>query len=150
MHACRTTVPVCSNNLTDLPDDLGDLLHIRVLRIKYNQISRLPAAVARLPDVVTLELSGNQIAKLDSYVAKVCGKQHSSRRQRGLQSHHAAAISMLWLQTDTSNFETQPQQDAHSGVVSCLYVGIAAAAPRVTLNLSSEDSFRYCPWRCKA
>jgi hypothetical protein len=51
-----------------------------VLRIKYNQLSRLPAAVARLPDVVTLELSGNQISKLDSYVAKVCGKQHSTGR----------------------------------------------------------------------
>jgi hypothetical protein len=78
MHAYCTTLPDCSNNLTDLPEDLGDLMHIRVLRIKYNQLSRLPAAVARLPGIVTLELSGNQISKLDSYVAKVCGKHHSS------------------------------------------------------------------------
>lgn len=99
MHAYRTTVPDCSNNLTDLPEDLGDLLHTRVLRIKYNQLSRLPAAVARLPDVVTLELSGNQISKLDSYVAKVCGKQHSSTAavpggaHRG--GHHADALNMV-------------------------------------------------------
>jgi Leucine-rich repeat (LRR) protein len=42
-----------------------------MLRIKYNQLSRLPAVVACLPRLVTLELSGNQIIKLDSSVAKV-------------------------------------------------------------------------------
>ncbi len=60
-----------SNNLTDLPEDLSGLQHVRTLRIKYNQLSRVPAAVIRLPQLTTLELSGNQIVKLDSAVAKV-------------------------------------------------------------------------------
>jgi Leucine-rich repeat (LRR) protein len=42
-----------------------------MLRIKYNQLFRLPAVVTCLPRLVTLELSGNQINKLDSSVAKV-------------------------------------------------------------------------------
>lgn len=62
---------VCSNNLTDLPEDFSELRQICRLRIKYNQLSRLPAAVVRLSQLVTLELSGNQISRLDSSIAKV-------------------------------------------------------------------------------
>ena len=71
---CSLLVVCCSvhsNNLTDLPEDLSGLQHVRTLRIKYNQLSRVPAAVMRLPQLNTLELSGNQIVKLDSAVAKV-------------------------------------------------------------------------------
>lgn len=67
-----------SNKLTDLPDDLSGLQHVRTLRIKYNQLSRVPAAVMRLPQLATLELSGNQIVKLDSAVAKVGAGASSS------------------------------------------------------------------------
>jgi hypothetical protein len=64
-----------SNNLTDLPEDFGDLQQLQVLRIKYNQLARVPSAVCRLPQLATLELSGNQIVKLDSSVAKVRRQQ---------------------------------------------------------------------------
>lgn len=60
-----------SNNLTDLPDDLFELRHVRILRLKYNQLKRLPSTVTRLPQLVTLELSGNQITRLDSNVSHV-------------------------------------------------------------------------------
>lgn len=37
--------PVRSNNLIDLPDELEELRYIRILRVKYNQLKRLPAVV---------------------------------------------------------------------------------------------------------
>jgi Leucine-rich repeat (LRR) protein len=57
---------------------------VRVLRIKYNQLARLPSTVTRLPQLVTLELSGNQITRLDSSIGKVSSRawghcQHGSR-----------------------------------------------------------------------
>lgn len=59
---------------------MAELRALRVLRIKYNQLPRLPAAIARLPVLATLELSGNQITKLDSSIAKV-------RLCRGVRMH---------------------------------------------------------------
>ncbi len=50
-----------SNNLSDLPDDLDQLQYLRVVRLKYNQLKRLPAVLLRLPQLMTLELSGNQV-----------------------------------------------------------------------------------------
>lgn len=68
---CLCALALCSNTLTGLPEDFSKLQGIRMLRIKYNQLSRLPAPVLLLPQLATLELSGNQIVKLDSAVAKV-------------------------------------------------------------------------------
>ena len=42
----------CSNDLTDLPDDLDELRYIRVLRLKYNQFKKIPAVVYRLPQLM--------------------------------------------------------------------------------------------------
>ena len=45
------THPSCSNNLSDLPDDFDQLRYLRTLRMKYNQIKRIPAVITRLPQV---------------------------------------------------------------------------------------------------
>ena len=42
---------LCSNNLSDLPDDFDQLRYLRTLRMKYNQIKRIPAVITRLPQV---------------------------------------------------------------------------------------------------
>lgn len=65
---------------------------MRTLRIKYNQLSRVPAAVMRLPQLATLELSGNQIVKLDSTVAKVRAGPSSS-------DDHACAHAAAWMRS---------------------------------------------------
>ncbi len=45
-HVCRDAcLPTRSNNLTDLPEDLEELRYLRILRVKYNQLKRLPAVV---------------------------------------------------------------------------------------------------------
>lgn len=77
-HGRCVALPPYSNNLKDLPEDLSGLQHVRTLRIKYNQLSRVPAAVMRLPQLTTLELSGNQITRLDGAVAKVGAGSDSS------------------------------------------------------------------------
>lgn len=40
-----TALMVCSNNLTDLPDEIEELRYLRTLRLKYNQLKKLPTVV---------------------------------------------------------------------------------------------------------
>ncbi len=40
---------------------MDQLAYLRVVRLKYNQLKRLPAVLLRLPQLMTLELSGNQV-----------------------------------------------------------------------------------------
>jgi Leucine-rich repeat (LRR) protein len=35
----------CSNNLTDLPDEIEEFRYLRILRLKYNHLKKLPAVV---------------------------------------------------------------------------------------------------------
>ena len=54
-HAAAATLPRArahgrphhrSNNLTSLPEELSELKRLRVLRLKYNQLRRLPSVAA--------------------------------------------------------------------------------------------------------
>ena len=51
VQALLPSLPSCSNNLSDLPDDFDQLRYLRTLRMKYNQIKRIPAVITRLPQV---------------------------------------------------------------------------------------------------
>lgn len=35
----------CSNNLTDLPEEIEEFRYLRILRLKYNQLKKLPVVV---------------------------------------------------------------------------------------------------------
>ena len=59
---------LCSNKLTDLPDELAELQHLRVLRIKYNSLTKLPEVLVKMHKLEVLELSGNQITVVDDKV----------------------------------------------------------------------------------
>lgn len=72
--------PARSNSLTDLPDDLDQLSYLRVVRLKYNQLKRLPAVLLRLPQLMTLELSGNQVGGLRGLTACRVAAAHRSRQ----------------------------------------------------------------------
>lgn len=61
----------CSNELTDLPEELAELRYLRILRVKYNQIKRIPAVALKLPQLLVLELSGNKIQKVDDSIGQL-------------------------------------------------------------------------------
>ena len=46
--APNTELDLRSNNLTDLPDELGDLKALRVIKLDYNKLEHLPAMLTKL------------------------------------------------------------------------------------------------------
>ena len=64
----RLCAMLCSNKLTDLPDELAELQHLRVLRVKYNSLTKLPEVLVKMSKLEVLELSGNQITAVDDKV----------------------------------------------------------------------------------
>ena len=64
----RMCIAICSNKLTDLPDELAELQHLRVLRVKYNSLTKLPEVLVKMNKLEILELSGNQITAVDDKV----------------------------------------------------------------------------------
>jgi Leucine-rich repeat (LRR) protein len=60
-----------SNGLTELPDDLHLLTHLRVLRVKYNKLTAVPAACLKLAECMTLDLAGNLISSIPDGIAQL-------------------------------------------------------------------------------
>ncbi|MEY3202144.1 MAG: leucine rich repeat containing 1 [Pseudomonadota bacterium] len=53
-------------SLRTLPECIGDLTHIRVLRLVGNQLVRLPASIGKLSRLQALHLFGNRLEELPS------------------------------------------------------------------------------------
>ena len=58
----------CSNNLTGLPLELGEVQKLRVLRLKYNAFEALPPVLSRFRRLEILELADNKISCLDDEI----------------------------------------------------------------------------------
>lgn len=56
------------NNLKDLPWGVGELSHLKILRLKYNQFEQLPQVLVRLQSLEILEIADNQISGVDDSV----------------------------------------------------------------------------------
>ena len=65
---CPTRCRLCSNNLTALPLELGELQKLRVLRLKYNAFEALPPVLSRFRRLEILELADNKINCLDDEI----------------------------------------------------------------------------------
>ena len=53
--------------MSELPD-LGKLLYLQELLLKYNYFTRLPPTLLSLPRLEVLELAGNQLTVLDENI----------------------------------------------------------------------------------
>ncbi|KAG6434869.1 hypothetical protein SASPL_106513 [Salvia splendens] len=59
-----------------LPDNLGDLYHLRYLGLRWTFIDKLPKSVGELPHLQTLDLKHTQIDKIPKTVWKLKNLQH--------------------------------------------------------------------------
>ncbi|XP_052779943.1 uncharacterized protein LOC128217103 [Mya arenaria] len=73
-----STLPLCCphlvyldishNQLQNLPDDIGHILHLETLLVKYNQLRRLPYSLFHLTRLLKLDLSHNSLKTISSEV----------------------------------------------------------------------------------
>lgn len=53
------------SNLTELPDEIGDMIHLRYLRVACTHLKNLPSSIKKLLNLQTLDISGTDINKID-------------------------------------------------------------------------------------
>jgi len=56
------------NQLTDLPEWIGDLKELRALWVRNNQLSAVPTCVQQLKKLEDLYLNGNQLTDLPEWI----------------------------------------------------------------------------------
>jgi internalin A len=57
--------------LTELPEEILDLLWLKALHLSGNHLSSLPETIARLPNLTTLDLHNNQLTSLPESIARL-------------------------------------------------------------------------------
>ena len=59
-----TSLVLHQNSLTELPDAIGDLVHLKFLDVAGNKLTELNSAVCKLTALLTLNVSQNEIAAI--------------------------------------------------------------------------------------
>ncbi len=63
-------IEVVDNNLTSLPDEIGNLVNLEELYINGNNITTLPKTIIQISPEDTLDLGNNQLSNLPSEVVE--------------------------------------------------------------------------------
>uniref|UniRef100_A0ACD6ALK5 Uncharacterized protein n=1 Tax=Avena sativa TaxID=4498 RepID=A0ACD6ALK5_AVESA len=62
--------------LVELPDELGDMIHLRYMRIDCLDLRYLPPSIARLINLQTLDISNTQVEEIDQSFWKIKTLRH--------------------------------------------------------------------------
>jgi Leucine-rich repeat (LRR) protein len=60
-----------NSELKALPEEIGDLTHLKILRLGYNQIQSLPKEIGKLQELTHLFLIGNRIQQLPQEIGEL-------------------------------------------------------------------------------
>jgi hypothetical protein len=55
-------------NIQELPDEMGDMINLRYLRIASNNLSKIPSSLARLHNLQTLDIRETTVYKLQKWM----------------------------------------------------------------------------------
>ena len=69
--ATLQTLDLSWNQLTDLPESIGQLTQLQKLDLSYNQLTSLPDSISKLTQLQTLDLSYNRLTDLPDSISKL-------------------------------------------------------------------------------
>lgn len=62
--------------LEELPDEIGDMIHLRYLRVECPGLKKLPRSIRRLLNLQTLDISKTAVVEIDPYFWKIKTLRH--------------------------------------------------------------------------
>lgn len=68
---CLNFLQISNTTLFALPEDLGNLVHLRTLDLHRNSIEKLPTSIGLLKELKNLDLSGNELQLLPATVGEL-------------------------------------------------------------------------------
>ena len=66
-----TEIDFSNRGITELPEEIGDLIHLQKLNLSYNNITSLPSTICNLVNLKELYLTRNNITKLPSGIGNL-------------------------------------------------------------------------------
>ncbi len=97
--------------LTQIPDEVFDLNHLRVLRLSGNQLTNLPDSITKLSNLIALYLSSNQLTNLPDSITKLSNLTWlnlSNNQLNNLPNSIINLSSLTWLDLSSNQLSIFP------------------------------------------
>lgn len=126
-----------NNELTTLPESLGNIQNLQYLDVKNNRLTVMPDAISRLINSIFLDLSNNQITKLSDTIGNLIKLKFLNLNHNKLESlpqSVAQLKSLKFLNLNSNAFKIVPD--------------VLAQLPSLSVLNLSDNLFEKEPNQC--
>ena len=125
----RTALDLRSNQLTTLPENIGELQNLQKLSLGGNQLTALPESIGGLENLQMLFLYANQLTALPESIGKL----------RSLQTLYLYSNQLRWLPESIDKLYNLQELDLSSNQLTALPESIGKLYNLQELDLSSNQ-----------
>ncbi len=141
-----------SQKLTQIPDEVFELTHLKVLNLSSNQLNKLPESLTNLSNLTTLDLSSNQLNNLPESLTNLSNLSWldlSSNQLTTLPKFMGDFSNLSWLDLSFNQLNSLPKStgslskltrlDLRNNQLNSLPKSIGNLSNLTRLNLSNNQ-----------
>jgi internalin A len=120
-----TNLNVASENLTELPESIGQLTRLSTLNLSNNQLTSLPESIGQLTRLSTLNLSNNQLTSLPESIGQLTQLRIlnlSNNQLTSLPESVGRMANLGWLYLDDNKLTGLPESLRNLRLLERLYL----------------------------